>query len=69
MRWWTGRLFSGPAAIAFERATMLDRKGGRRWTDTQWWPIRRIFGVGGRRVILALIVVDAPHHRHVEPRP
>lgn len=68
-RLWFGRFRSGDAAIAFPRATLLNRAGDGVRQDVQWWRIKRIFGIGGKRFLLAFILVAEPTIRHQDPRP
>lgn len=65
---WLGRFWTGEGAIAFPRATLLDKAGKAVRQDVQWWRIRRIFGFGGRRFIVAIIRVETSTIRHLEPQ-
>jgi hypothetical protein len=67
MKLFSGHFDTGRAAIAFPRATLLSGEGKPVRTDVQWWPIRRIWGFGGKRFCVALIRYDAAEYRAMEP--
>ncbi|MGN5375852.1 hypothetical protein [Sphingomonas hankookensis] len=68
MKVWLGRFWSGGGAIAFPGATLLAKDGSPVRTQCNWWPVRRVFGFGGRRFVVALLVVDAPKSIDLDPK-